>query len=190
MSCYTIEEYNYENGKYSDELLNKKVINLAKRNKFYIPQIKNVIDGSNRGLFHANWSQYFFVAKKKTKKDYKVVGFIIFYNHDFSNRRERFHTSLEYWLVDESWRGIGVGKKLYEKMLDAPSAFKSTNYKVMFKKDDENLINLYTKLGYSYIDKYDGNSQVCNGEHTIWWNISLSKFYIGNDDDNLVVLVE
>ena len=180
----TIEEYKKECGVWRDEKMNKRILSLAKRNKFYLPQIQSVIKGggwSMRPKPYAIW-----VAKKQVRKDYKIVGFAICsWGNLWSNDDERFQTSLEYWLVDEMFQNQGIGKQLYEKVVDFSKEIASENLKVMWKTDNENLRNLYTKLGFKPIEKYDGKIQkIEEGNHTTWWKIVWEKVNcFGNEID-------
>jgi len=171
----TIEEYKKQNGVFGDEKMNKRIISLARRNKFYLKQIQTIIKG---GGWSINPKPYLiFVAKKQVRKDYKIVGFaIVSWGLIFSNYDERFQTSLEFWLVDEKFQNQGIGKQLYDKVVDLSVEFSSQNLKVMFKTDNEKLRNLYTKLGFKPIEKYDGIVQkIEEGNHTTWWKIVWEK---------------
>jgi ribosomal protein S18 acetylase RimI-like enzyme len=171
----TIEEYKKNNGKFGDEKMNKRIISLARRHQFYLPQIKSVVN--SEGWSMSPKPYLIFVAKKQVRKDYKIVGFaIVSWGCVFSKRDERFQTSLEYWLVDEKFQNQGIGKQLYEKVVDLSVEFSSQNLKVMFKTDNERLRNLYTKLGFKPIEKYDGIVQIIEeGKHTTWWKIVWEK---------------
>lgn len=182
----TIEEYKKECGVFGDVKMNKRILSLARRNKFYLPQIQSVIKGggwSMRPKPYVIW-----VAKKQVRKDYKIVGFVICSWGDmWSKHDERFHTSLEYWLVDEKFQNQGIGKQLYEKVVDFSNELENKNLKVMWKTDNEKLRNLYTKLGFKPIEKYDGKIQkIEEGKHTTWWKIVWEKVnYFGNEIDLL-----
>jgi len=170
----TIEEYKKEYGVFGDEKMNKRILSLARRNKFYLPQIQSIIKGGGWSL---NPKSYIiWVAKKQVKKDYKIVGFSIATFSCGWGGGERFSTSLEYWLVDKAFQNQGIGKQLYEKVVELSIEYQNPNLKVMFKTDDENLVKLYTKLGFKPIEKYDGLTQnVVQGKHSLWWKITWKK---------------
>jgi len=171
----TIEEYEKVNAVWRDEKMNKRIISLARRNKFYLKQIQSIIKGDGWNIFPKPYKV--FVAKKQVRNDYKIVGFaIVSWGSIFSNHDERFQTSLEFWLVDEKFQNQGIGKQLYQKVVDLSVSFASENLKVMFKTDNEKLRNLYTKLGFKPIEKYDGIVQkIEEGKHTTWWKIVWEK---------------
>jgi ribosomal protein S18 acetylase RimI-like enzyme len=171
----TIEEYKKVGGVFGDEKMNKRIISLARRHEFYLKQIQSVV--KSEGWSMTPKPYLIFVAKKQVRKDYKIVGFaIVSWGMMFSNHDERFATSLEYWLVDEAFQNQGIGKQLYQKVVDLSVEFSSQNLKVMFKTDNERLLNLYTKLGFKPIEKYDGIVQkIEEGAHTTWWKIVWEK---------------
>jgi len=170
----TIEEYKKEYGVFGDVKMNKRILSLARRNKFYLPQIQSIIKGGGWSL---NPKSYIiWVAKKQVRKDYKIVGFSIATFSGGWGGSERFSTSLEYWLVDKAFQNQGIGKQLYEKVIDFSNEIGNPNLKVMFKTDDENLEKLYTKLDFKPVEKYDGKIQkIQEGKHTLWWKIVWEK---------------
>ena len=157
MSGITYEEYKYPR---NDEGLNKSIISLARRNKFYLPNIKIVLS-STPNFMNRNQSYQICLAKKKNKTNdnFKVVGFIIYdVGHGIWSKAfgARCLGSLEYWLVDKKFQGQGIGKKLYEEMNVVLAECAVDNMKVMFDKTNPRLCELYGKLGYKTIKKYDG----------------------------------
>jgi L-amino acid N-acyltransferase YncA len=102
---------------------------------------------------------------------------------------------LEYWLVDDKYRGQGIGKTLYEKMVDDCSTMDIKNMSVMFKKDNMKLCNLYSSLGYEFVSTYDGvDTQKCmNGQtdHNKWYRIEFREFIVPYKKDyRIIVLVK
>jgi ribosomal protein S18 acetylase RimI-like enzyme len=182
----TIEEYKKQYGDWSDEKMNKRILSLARRNKFYLKNIQGVLKG-NTSWFRPK-PYCLFVAKKQVRKDYKIVGFaIVSWGDIFSNHEERFQTTLEYWLVDEKFQNQGIGKQLYQKVVDFGKEVASENIKLMFKTDDEKLRNLYTKLGFKPIEEYDGKKQeIIQGNHTLWWKIVWEKVTCFGNEIELV----
>jgi len=180
MECL-IENYpfyeNYPNGGRGDEYKNKKIIKLAKKYKFYWKTIENIITGNGWSLN----TRYFEIATARIKN--KIVGFIIYSRPDFGGRY--FTTScVDYWLVDEEFRGYGIGKKLFDIYLKAHKTYGGINRWVNFKRGDEKLERLYTQLGYKEIEMYNGFTQdtkkmdwderQCK-EHHKWWFIENEK---------------
>ena len=169
------ENYPYTYGERKDEELNKKIISLAKRNKFYVKQIQSVLAGT------AGYGFQIHVAKQVWGKSYKVVGFIIYniLGGGFGLG------SVEYWLVDPRFQDKGIGKLLYlqaEKMLNACNC---PNLSVMFVKSDPKMCALYTRLGFKLIKKYAGKA-IVNKEserHTTWVKIAFSSFCLGDGED-------
>jgi len=181
----TIEEYKKEYGVFGDVKMNKRILSLARRNKFYLPQIQSIIKGGGWSLHPKNY--IIWVAKKQVRKDYKIVGFSIATFSGCFDRGERFSTSFEYWLVDKAFQNQGIGKQLYEKVVELSTEYENPNIKVMFKTDDENLVNLYTKLGFKPVEKYDGKIQkIQEGKHTLWWKIVWEKVNVWDDLIDLV----
>ena len=183
-SGITYENYKYTGGERKDTKLNKRIISLARRHKFYLPQIQTVINPKVSSFgFGDRQSFQIIVAKKQVRKDYKVVGFIIY---DFgmgiwSRCAGKFQLgSVEYWLVDEKFRGQGIGKALYENMVEDCRECCLDNMAVMFDKTDARLCDLYTKLGFKLIKKYDGvEVKQPNDRHQVWHKIVYTKFCYG-----------
>jgi len=178
------EDYPYRDGQRNNAELNKGIISLAKRHKFYIPQINYVLGQGSRSLSFAIRRQSFqvVVAKKKNKTNdnSKVVGFIIYDlgNGSWSNKGSFCLASIEYWLVDKAFQGQGIGRTLYNYAEEDCASCAGPNLKVMFDASDARLCDLYTKIGYKLIKKYDGK-EVENKEgdkHIIWHKIRIFKF--------------
>ena len=176
------ENYPYDiQGERKDAKLNKGILSLAKRHKFYIPQINYILNPKGFFGFGRPIGFQVVVAKKKNKTNdnYKVVGFIIFkYGDVWGEKGEFCLASLEYWLVDKAFQGQGIGKTLYEWM---ERKNECSNFKVMFDKTNVRLCDLYTKLGYKLIKKYDGK-EVINKEadnHITWVKICFHSFNYG-----------
>lgn len=186
MTDIIYEDYPYNNGERKDEVLNKRIVSLARRHKFYLKQVQNVLNPT--GWCFNRKSYQVCVAKKPNKKggDYKVVGFIIYDGNTLWGRRgERMCMSLEYWLVDKKFQGQGIGKRLYEEMEKTGESWGLKNYCVMYDKTNEKLHNLYTSLGYAVIPKYDGEV-VVNKEtdkHIKVYKIVISKYRISKEGD-------
>lgn len=169
--------YPYTYGERKDEELNKKIISLAKRNKFYVKQIQSVL----REAGTEGYEYQIHVAKQVWGKSYKVVGFIIYnlLGGGFGLG------SLEYWLVDPKFQGKGIGKLLYlqaEKMLNACNC---PNLSVMFDKSDPKMCAIYTRLGFKLIKKYAGIPivNIESERHTTWVKIAISSFCLGDGVD-------
>ena len=172
MNGITIENYPYENGTRGDKKLNFRIKSLANRNKFYEKHIKNIIEGN--GWSARNDSKQILVAKLKKRNDYKIVGFLIYSASSLWNRGdEQQAVSADYWLVDKDFRGRGVGKALWDNMVKTTDSWGIYNINVLFKESDNTLINLYTKMGFNYIPKYQGKDQekVSKSGHLKWWKI-------------------
>jgi len=192
MSGITYENYPYTQGKRGDEKLNKRILSLARRHKFYLPQIKSVLNPLHTCRQLGARSYQICVAKKKMGKDYKVVGFIIY---DLGNGcwgkcwGEYNLVSLEYWLVDKKFRGQGIGKGLYDQFVNHECC-KCSNFKVMFDSSKPELVQLYLKMGFRYIDKYDSVAikPVPAGEtHITWFKINYFRFTQGGGRPDVVV---
>lgn len=178
----TYEDYPYTFGERKDEKLNKSIISLARRNKFYLPNIQGIL-GGNRGFISGRQRQSYQIRvakmKNKTNDNYTVVGFIIY---DFgwgsmAGKGDYCLASLEYWLVDKKFQGQGIGRTLYEVFEVDCRECCGYNFKVMFDKDDARLCELYSKLGYKLITKYDGKDVKNDyGNHIIWFKICVWMF--------------
>jgi GNAT superfamily N-acetyltransferase len=161
----TYTEYPYINGDRRDTKLNKEIISLARRNKFYLKNIQGLFKSSNSISRHfGGGSNEIYIARKGVK----LVGFIVF-NGNTLWGGEPMIMDLQYWLVDEDHRGVGVGKALYSKMEERAKAYGLDNYSVMYKKDDDVLKQLYENKGYKFIPKYDGRDtqESCRGDKHI-----------------------
>jgi ribosomal protein S18 acetylase RimI-like enzyme len=185
------ENYPYTHGKRKDEELNKKIISLAKKNKFYLKQIQSVLAGivGRRGRgFQIH------VAKQVWGKSYKVVGFIIYnLGEGIWGRKGTFGLgSVEYWLVDPKVQGKGIGKLLYLQAEKRLTKCTAQNLSVMFDKNDARLCALYTRLGYKLIKKYDGK-EVYNKEsdrHITWHKINTAVFHFSDSNGGDVRVYE
>ena len=183
------EDYPYTCGERKDEKLNKRILSLARRHKFYLKQIDSIIHPN--GFCFRSKSYQVCVAKKlnKTGGDYKVVGIIIYEaKHFFGGVGDRMCMNLEYWLVDSKFQGQGIGKGLYAEMEKTAETYGLVNYSVMFKKDDPVLAELYTKKGYAFIPKYDGivnESQQEKDKHIKWYKVVISTYRRTFDDGTL-----
>jgi ribosomal protein S18 acetylase RimI-like enzyme len=190
MSNITISEYELSNGEYADKLTNFRIISLARRNKFYLDCIKSVIKPRGFVLFPKNYR--ILLARKKNGK---ILGFLIYTCNCFRGP-EFYSFSIDYWLVDKKFQGQGVGKMLWNELEKVSKDYQILNMNVMFKADDEKLVAIYTKLGFSYIPKYRDIEQIKLSEngHTIWWRIVHKSVRVGGffneSDANVVVLVE
>lgn len=190
MASIIYEEYPYTNGERKDEKLNKRIISLARRHKFYLDNIKSVFGLSTSGRWYGCAPSYqVVIAKKLNRKgdDYKVVGFIIMSGKSaWSKGGDRMCMSLEYWLVDKKFQGQGIGKALYGEMEKKAELYGLSNYVVMYKKDDEKLRDLYTKLGYEFIPKYDGyentTNRVCD-KHLKVYKITITHYRIPHQEE-------
>lgn len=167
---YTYSQYRYENGSHRNEKWNKEIISIARRHKFYMGQVKAIVNGECWGT----QNHQIIVCLKKEK----VVGFVIYEpNHMWNRGGARMVNNMMYWCVDSKHRGNGCGKRLYEMMIDDCDYFEIKNQAVEFKKDDEKLATLYTKLGYSYVPIYDGIEQKGGDNHHIKWNKVICPQY-------------
>jgi ribosomal protein S18 acetylase RimI-like enzyme len=188
---YVYEDYPYSNGERNDEKLNKRIISLARRHKFYTKQIQNVFE-RNSGLMRQ--SHQICVAKKLNKKgdDYKVVGFIIYDGNCLWGRNNRMLMNLEYWLVDKKFQGQGIGKRLYEEMEKEGDKWGLKNYCVMYDKTNEKLMKLYTSLGYGVIPRYDG-CDVVNKEsdkHIKVYKIVYASYRLPTKEERYLELLQ
>ncbi len=192
MTDIIYEDYPYICGERKDEKLNKRILSLARRHKFYLKQIESIIH-PNGISFHPKSYQVCVAKKLNKKKDYKVVGIIIYEGKcSWGGRGDRMCMSLEYWLVDSKFQGQGIGKGLYAEMEKTAETYGLVNYCVMFKKDDAVLAELYTKKGYTFIPKYDGIVNETSQEkdkHNKWYKV-VSSTYRTPDDGTLWDLLE
>lgn len=183
MSGITIENYPYASGKREDKKLNFRITSLANRNEFYEEHIKSIITPRGTGAFSG--SKQIIVAKQKKGKDYKVVGFLIYSTTTLWDRSdEQQAVSADYWFVDAGFRGKGVGRALWNEMVKTTDRWGLYNINVMFKESDITLIDVYTKMGFSYIPKYQGKDQVKVSEngHLKWWKIRQPFVKISEDE--------
>lgn len=163
MATYAYYSYDKIRGGRTDSKLNKQIISIARRNKFYYKIIKLIIEedyGSPTEIIVA-------------KINDKPVGFIIFWCEFY--RKNRFCCDLQYWIVDEKYRNRGIGGKLYSMMEErAEKEYGIYNYSVIFDKNDEMLAKLYEKKGYKLIPTYDGR----DSQHNIRGDALIKHFKI------------
>jgi ribosomal protein S18 acetylase RimI-like enzyme len=184
---YQYAEYEYEFAEFRDAKKNKRILSLARRNKFYLKQLEHVIKPTGWCMFPKSYK--IVLATKKVRKDYKIVGFVVYsMSSCWGQYGTRFSTCLDYWLVDKNFRGQGIGRELYDWVVKKSQYFGNENICVMFKKNDEGLKTLYTKLGFNPIAKYDGKEQrEEQGEHLLWWKIVIErKVYQRGTTDEVV----
>jgi len=99
---------------------------------------------------------------------------------------------IDYWMVDEKFRGQGIGKKLYDAVIDKVTEYSIHNMTVLFDGCDENLRKMYAAMGYVRIDSYRGvktelEEQKRSKENLIrWWKIVYDNMNFG---EQLVKLV-
>lgn len=190
------ENYPYSDGKRNNETLNKGIISLAKRNKFYITQLNYVLGNGFGFSFGRRQAFQVVVAKKKNKTNdkFQVVGFIIYDlgNGSWANRGRFCLASLEYWLVDKKFQGQGIGRILYDYMEKDCASCAGANLSVMFDKTDARLCDLYTKLGYKLVKKYDGKEidNKKDDKHIIWLKINVEVFVFPESQGGNVVVYE
>jgi len=185
---YDVYERDHCSGKFNDSKKNKRILSLARRNKFYLNQVKNVLDPKGWQRFPKGF--IITLATIKKRNDYKIIGFVI-YSADFWVR-ERYSTTLEYWLVDKQFQGKGVGSQLFKIVTDFAITNTAPNLKVMFRENDENLKQIYAKYGFKYIPIYDKCLQKeSDAGHTIWWQINQPVMYYGRvtEDEYIYYLV-
>lgn len=187
----TYTEYPYTNGERSDVKLNKQIISLARRNKFYLPNIQGLFKNNSFGRCFGGSSNEIYIARKGVKP----VGFIVF-NGMTSWGREPMVMDLQYWLVDKDHRGVGIGKALYSKMEERAKEYGLDNYSVMYKKDDDVLKQLYENKDYKFIPKYDGKDtqRDCRGDtHIKLYKIKYTCYRMPGDkvgDKPSLILIE
>lgn len=176
MECY-VEAYRYKNGLLNEELKNNQIVKLAKKYDFYWKTIQGIIDPSKSfGIRFPNQRTQNIAT---ARIDNKIVGFVIYSLPSWSGTYW-LSSSIDYWLVDEKYRGFGIGQALFEVYLDGHKECGGMNRWVNFKRGDEKMEALYTKLGYKEIQTYGGKTQdtmkmdlseqQCKGHHK-WWNI-------------------
>ena len=191
----TYEKYENRAGYRRDEDLNKQIISLARRHKFYYENIKYGVMGMGNSIWNVNKPFQILLCIKYGRKHRKVLGFMIYSVNRLQKCNERMLNELEYWLVDDKYRGQGIGKTLYEKMVDDCGTMDIKNMSVMFKKDNMKLCNLYSSLGYKFVSTYDGvDTQECmNGQtdHNKWYRIEFREFIVPYKKDyRIIVLVK
>ena len=172
----TYTNYPYTNGDRSDEELNKQIISLARRNKFYLKNIQGLFKKNSISRAFGRGSTEIYVAKKGVK----VVGFIIFWGEVLWGTC-RMCMDLHYWLVDKDYRNMGIGGELYSMMEKQATHYGLVNYSVMYKKDDDVLKQLYEKKGYKFIPRYDGvdTQECCSGDiHIKVFKVIISEYKI------------
>lgn len=171
-----------------DEVLDKQIISLARRNKFYLGDIQGLI---KKNIWRKGSRKEIIVAKKGVK----VVGIIIFWGELLWGDC-KMCMDLHYWLVDKDYRNMGIGGELYSMMEKQATRFGLVNYSVMYKKDDDMLKQLYEKKGYKFIPRYDGvDTQDCCGDiHIKVFKVIISEYRIptaitgGDEVPNLLLL--
>ena len=177
----TYTEYPYTNGERNDVKLNKQIISLARRNKFYLHNIQHLFKNNSIGRHFGNNATEIYVARKGVKP----VGFIVFWGST-NWSRERMVMDLQYWLVDLDHRGKGIGGGLYKKMEEQAGAYGLDNYSVMYRKDDILLKQLYDDKGYKLIPRYDGRDTQddCKGDtHIKLYKIRYTHYRMPGDKD-------
>jgi len=193
MSKIIIEEYkrNAKTGNFDTKMTNFRIKSLAKRNKFYYNAIVGVFKPAN--ILNDNGVRKIILAKQIIGKREKIIGFIIFSPTGlWGNRSRCMSCEIDYWMVDEKFRGQGIGKKLYDAVIDEVKEYSIHNMSVLFDGRDENLRKMYAAMGYVRIDSYRGvktelEEQKRSSEHLIrWWKIVYDNMYFG---EQLVKLV-
>jgi GNAT superfamily N-acetyltransferase len=170
---------------------NKKIYNLAKKNKFYPKLIGALLDVLPAFGFRGQDSHQFIVAKKQTAKACTIVGFIIYETHTMWGRgNPRMLNTLRYWLVDEKYQGKGIGATLYRKMVDDAGECGVTNLCVEFDATNPRLCELYARNGYKFIPKYDREENKGDGKHIKWYNIKYDAYRCSDLFGGDFVLVE
>lgn len=179
MATYAYYSYDKTLGGRRDTKLNKQIISIARRNKFYYKIIKLIIEGD-----YGNPTEII-VAKIGDKP----VGFIIFWCE--FHRRNRFCCDLQYWIVDEKYRNRGIGGKLYSMMEErAETEYGIYNYSVMYNKDDDRLKQLYESKGYKFIPTYDGGDtqrEVRDDKHIKHFKIKVHSIVQKEWDTDLIL---
>jgi ribosomal protein S18 acetylase RimI-like enzyme len=171
-----------------------KMIKLAKSHKFYWKTIQGILDSSKRQGICFNPRPMAIIS---ARIENKIVGFIIFSTPDL-NGEYVLSSSADYWLVDEKFRGYGIGKALWNVYEMFHKRFSGRNMWVNFKRGDEELERLYTQMGFKEIEMYGGKTQdtrkmdyeerQCK-EHHKWWKIDTTHleypmWYVGKKSYN------
>jgi ribosomal protein S18 acetylase RimI-like enzyme len=162
---------------------NKQIHALAKKHKFYPIQIGNILNIRQATFSFGGGGpvRFMHIAKKYTAKGSKVVGFIIFGSDTLWARGcARMLTTLHYWFVAPEFQGKGVGKELYQKMMETSVSYGVANQAVEFDGRDQRLCDTYTRLGYTAPPpnfKYDGYEMCAfaSTPHVAWFNIQVKK---------------
>jgi len=191
MSKIIIEEYERINGEFDTKMTNFRIKSLARRNKFYYNAIVRVFE--NGDIFNSNDGRRIILAKQIIRKREKIIGFIVFSPTGLWGNRSRYMScEIDYWMVDEKFRGQGIGKKLYDAVIDKVTEYSIHNMTVLFDGCDENLRKMYAAIGYVRIDSYRGvktelEEQKRSKENLIrWWKIVYDNMNFG---EQLVKLV-
>jgi GNAT superfamily N-acetyltransferase len=191
MSKIIIEEYKRINGEFDTKMTNFRIKSLARRNKFYYNAIVRVFENGN--IFNGNDDRRIILAKQIIGKREKIIGFVVFNPTGlWGNRSKCMSCEIDYWMVDKKFRGQGIGKKLYDAVIDETTEYSIHNMTVLFDGRDENLRKIYAGMGYIRIDSYRGvkteiEEQQRNKEHLIrWWKIGYDNMTFGEQIVKLV----
>jgi len=200
MSKIIIEEYDFSNSNADKskseyiKITNFRIRSLAKRNKFYYNAISRMVKRDHCEYW--GWSyaggKEVILAKQIIGKREKIIGFIVFSPSINYLKSKWMSCEIDYWMIDEKFRGQGIGKKLYDAVIDEVKEYSIHNMSVLFDGRDENLRKMYAAMGYVRIDSYRGvktelEEQMRSSEHLIrWWKIVYDNMYFG---EQLVKLV-
>jgi len=183
-----VRRSNYAYGELDERIT--RMIKLAKSHKFYWKIIQGILDSSKRQGICFNPRPMAFISARIGNK---IVGFIIFTTPESFGNKYQFSSSADYWLVDEKFRGYGIGKALWNVYEMFHSKYGGRNMWVNFKRGDEELERLYTQMGFKEIEMYGGTTQdtrkmewderQCK-EHHKWWKIDTTHleypmWYVG-----------
>jgi ribosomal protein S18 acetylase RimI-like enzyme len=170
---------------------NKKIYKLAKKNKFYPKLFGTLLGVVHEFGFRGIETHQFIVAKKQTAKTSTIVGFICYETNTMMGRLgPRMLNTLRYWLVDEKYQGKGIGATLYKKMVDDAGECGVANLCVEFDATNQRLCDLYARMGYKFIPKYDGEENKGDGKHIKWYGIKYDAYKCGELFGGDFVLVE
>ena len=190
MSKIIIENYERINGEFDAKMTNFRIKSLARRNKFYYNAIVRVFQSGN--ILNGNINRKIILAKQIIRKREKIIGFIVFNPTGLWNRSRCMSCEIDYWIVDKKFRGHGIGKKLYDAVIDEMTDYSIHNMTVLFDGRDENLRKMYARMGYIRIDSYRGvkteiEEQQRSKEHLIrWWKIGYDNMTFGEQIVKLV----